>query len=269
MTASKQEETPFPESEILSPYHSTIFILGSGGFAKELRAYYQTTFVHPVKVILVDDNGGNISMSEYYKYALADSSSSIMGSGKCDIKQKMINQIKGRIDTFIHPRAIIIEANIGEGSVIAPNSVIAPFAKIGRHVLVNYSSTIGHETIVGDLSVIGPQAAIGGNCLIKENVYIGAGALIKEGTTIGSNCVIGIGAVVLNDIQPDNIVIGNPGRAFHHVIWNKHIAKQISESERQAVKNLFMVARIESGKCVRCNNIVLDGLTVCEKCMPA
>lgn len=45
---------------------------------------------------------------------------------------------------------------------------------------------------------------------IGDNVWIGGGAIINPGVTIGNNSVIGAGSVVVKDIPPDVVAVGNP-----------------------------------------------------------
>ena len=48
--------------------------------------------------------------------------------------------------------------------------------------------------------------------MIGNNVWIGTGATIYPGVTIGEGSVISAGAVVMNDVPPNTLVAGNPGR---------------------------------------------------------
>lgn len=45
---------------------------------------------------------------------------------------------------------------------------------------------------------------------IGDNVWIGANVCVLPGVNIGDNCVIGAGSVVVNDIPPDSVAVGNP-----------------------------------------------------------
>ena len=46
--------------------------------------------------------------------------------------------------------------------------------------------------------------------VIGEKCWIGGHATICPGVTIGDRCVIGAGAVVVKDIPPDSLAVGNP-----------------------------------------------------------
>ena len=47
---------------------------------------------------------------------------------------------------------------------------------------------------------------------IDKRVWIGGGAIILAGVTIGEGAVIGAGSVVTKDVDPGQIVAGNPAR---------------------------------------------------------
>ncbi len=47
---------------------------------------------------------------------------------------------------------------------------------------------------------------------IADNVWLGGGVIVCPGVTIGENSVIGAGAVVIRDIPPNVVAVGNPAR---------------------------------------------------------
>lgn len=48
--------------------------------------------------------------------------------------------------------------------------------------------------------------------MIGNDVWIGAGAYIKSGVSVGDGAVIGANAVVTHDVNPYEIVVGNPAK---------------------------------------------------------
>jgi maltose O-acetyltransferase len=47
---------------------------------------------------------------------------------------------------------------------------------------------------------------------IGHDVWIGGGAIILPGVTIGDGSVVGAGTVVVHDVPPASVVVGNPAR---------------------------------------------------------
>ena len=49
---------------------------------------------------------------------------------------------------------------------------------------------------------------------INDNVWIGANVTVTPGVEIGEGAIIGLGAVVISDVRPLAIMLGNPARAI-------------------------------------------------------
>ncbi len=47
-----------------------------------------------------------------------------------------------------------------------------------------------------------------------RGAWIGANAIILLGVTVGRNAVVGAGSVVMTDVEPFTVVMGNPARVF-------------------------------------------------------
>ena len=58
---------------------------------------------------------------------------------------------------------------IGEGSLIMPGVVINTETKIGKHCIINTSSSIDHHNYFKDYSSCGPGVITGGKVTIGEN----------------------------------------------------------------------------------------------------
>lgn len=54
---------------------------------------------------------------------------------------------------------------------------------------------------------------------VGNNVWIGAGVSVLPGVSIGDNCVIGAGSVVVKDIPPYSLAVGNPCRIIKTLSW--------------------------------------------------
>ena len=142
-----------------------------------------------------------------------------LGSGKPQIKKRMFIEIQKYFSDELqigNPIAMdnstVLTKDIGIGTIIGPNAIVAPMSRIGDNVLINYGSSIGHHTWIQDFACIGPNSSVGGMCTIKEGAYIGSGACIREKLIIGRNSIVGMGAVVTSNVPDDTMVVGIPAK---------------------------------------------------------
>jgi maltose O-acetyltransferase len=125
-------------------------------------------------------------------------------------------------------------ASIGDGV-----EVRAPFhcdygtqIHIGARTFVNFNLvaldvapiTIGEDVQIGpNVQLLTPTHPIdperrrskeeGGKPItIGNNVWLGGGAIVCPGVTIGENSVVGAGSVVVRDLPPNVVAVGNPAR---------------------------------------------------------
>ncbi len=140
----------------------------------------------------------------------------VIANGEPSIREKLLEKIKKsklKITSLIDPLASTSNsANIGEGLILYPFSIIASDTYLGDNVLVNANSIIGHDIKIGNNTVVGPHVCVGGATTIGDNSYIGMGSKIKEQLSIGSNVIVGMSSAVYKDVPDDVIAMGNPAR---------------------------------------------------------
>lgn len=139
-----------------------------------------------------------------------------LGIGSNIVRNKIYHyftQHNINMPSVIHRLSIVsTSAIIENGSVVMPGVVINAFAKIGKAVICNTSSTIEHECEIGDFAHIAPGAVLAGGVRVGANSFIGANSVVKEGVNIGSNVIVGAGSVVINNIPDGKKIVGNPSR---------------------------------------------------------
>lgn len=130
-------------------------------------------------------------------------------------------------DTKIwHLAHIRSSATVGAGCVIGrnvyidANVVVGDLVKIQNNVSVYQGVTVEDEVFVGPCVVFtndlrpraqNPHWEITPT-LIRRGASIGANATIVCGVVIGEHAMIAAGSVVTKDVQPNQLVAGNPAR---------------------------------------------------------
>lgn len=109
--------------------------------------------------------------------------------------------------------------------------------RVGKGFFANFNFTVLDEAFVtiGNDCFIGPNVGIYTAChstdpierntrsewakpvSIGNNCWIGGGVTILPGVSIGDNCTIGAGSVVVRDIPPCSIAVGNPCRVVKKI----------------------------------------------------
>jgi len=119
-----------------------------------------------------------------------------------------------RLYSPIDPSAAIAwdYSEIGPGVLVGPYAQIGPDVSIGRNAVILGNAFVGHDSCVGEFCHIATNAVIGSNINIGNACHIGMNATVREFVNIKDYCLVGMGSTVLNDIDEDSIVVGNPAK---------------------------------------------------------
>lgn len=131
-----------------------------------------------------------------------------------------------RLATVVSPQAVLFPgAQIGEGCILWNCGVTADVV-VRENVYIDSGVTIGHDTVVGAHSVLSANCFLGGNTSIGERVYMAPGAMCKNKLTVGDGAIVSLGAVLLRNVRPQAIMLGNP-------------AKRVGVNEQNKVFGMF------------------------------
>lgn len=170
----------------------------------------------------------------------------------------------GKGTNIWHFSHVMSNCIIGENCNLGQNIVVSPEVVLGNNVKVQNNVSIYTGVICEDdvflgpsmvfTNIINPRSAIKrkdqySKTLVKRGVSIGANATIVCGITIGEFAFIGAGAVVLKDILPYALVVGNPSRQIgwiseygHTLKFNEHGTATCPESDdKYQLKNNIVV----------------------------
>lgn len=119
-----------------------------------------------------------------------------------DVKKKGYN-----VFTYIHPRAIVLSDQIGEGCLIMAGANIEYGCKIGISNIINPNVLISHNAEIGDFNFFAGSSSMAGNCVVENHCMIGMNSTIRHELKIASYSLIGAGAYVNFNTEEDGVYV--------------------------------------------------------------
>ncbi|MDX1932487.1 MAG: hypothetical protein SFU56_07765 [Capsulimonadales bacterium] len=120
-----------------------------------------------------------------------------------------------RLVSLIDPSVFVSRtARIGAGSVLYPHGFVGLNARLGNRTFCLSGCVINHDVVLEDRVVLASDVSLAGSVFVEEGVYLGQSCTVRQYVRIGRHSVIGMGSVVLRDVPPGTVIVGNPGRAL-------------------------------------------------------
>jgi acetyltransferase-like isoleucine patch superfamily enzyme len=153
--------------------------------------------------------------------------------------------------TIVSTGAIVFAGTvIGERGIIGDQACVRERCTIGDDVVIGRGALVENDTTVGSLTKIQADAYVTAYTTVEDRVFIaprvittndnlmgrtekrhalrkgptirrgarvGAGAVLCPAVEIGEEAFVGAGAVVVKDVPPRVVVVGNPARILHDV----------------------------------------------------
>jgi sugar O-acyltransferase (sialic acid O-acetyltransferase NeuD family) len=203
-----------------------LLIIGAGGFGREVLQWIKDiNKLKPTWNILgfIDDNLNALDNLECdYKvigtindWKPKENERFVMAVANPKAKQEIVKnmKLKGAVFTsIVHPSASISAfAQIGEGMIMYPNSLITVNTKVGDFVTL-LSSSIGHDVEIDDYCTISSFCDITGGVKLGKRVFLGSHSTIIPKRKIGDDVYIAAGSVVMTNLKTGMRVYGNPAQ---------------------------------------------------------
>jgi acetyltransferase-like isoleucine patch superfamily enzyme len=115
---------------------------------------------------------------------------------------------------------------IGRGSLVENDTTIGALTKIQAHAYITAYSTLEEDVFVAPCVITTndnymgrteKRHALRRGPTIRRGARVGGGAVLLPGIEVGEEAFVGAGAVVLHDVPPRTIVVGNPARVLREV----------------------------------------------------
>jgi acetyltransferase-like isoleucine patch superfamily enzyme len=155
-------------------------------------------------------------------------------------------------------------SRLGHGVIVGDQACVRERCQIGDEVVVGRGAFVENDVVVGARTKIQANAYVTAYSVVEEDVFIapcvvttndnlmgrterrhelrrgptirrgariGGGAVLLPGIEIGEEAFVGAGAVVLRDVPPRAVVVGNPARQLREVPDEELLQRLASESE--------------------------------------
>lgn len=211
-----------------------IYIIGSGGFAKEVVFLIQD--VNKLK----GENyefGGFVDISteqkrmigkkaypiiqqdEFLSDGLYQGASVAIGIGNPQLLEKLINTLKESSQSFVFPNlihpSVVADWNsisVGEGNIVTANCIFTVDIHIGSFNIFNLSCTVGHDTNIGNFNVINPGVNISGGVTIGNRNLLGTNSTVLQYLSIGDDSIAGGTALITKNLESNLVAVGVPAK---------------------------------------------------------
>ena len=162
--------------------------------------------------------------------------------------------------TIVSTGAIVFAGTrVGARVIVGDQACIRERVVVGDDVVIGRGSLVENDTTIGALTKIQAEAYITAYSTLEDNVFIapcvvttndnfmgrterrhelirgptirrgarvGGGAVLLPGIEIGEEAFVGAGAVVVGDVEPRVLVVGNPARVLRDVAEDELLENQ-------------------------------------------
>lgn len=202
-----------------------IYIIGSGGFSKEVYFLIKQIGGYQIKGFVDIEQQEDILINNEYVSVISEDNLISTFPGSCLAiglgNPKLIAKVSEKFNNFIfpnliHPSVIFNDNKIimGNGNIITSGVIFTTNIQVGSFNVFNLSSTIGHDVVIGHCNVINPSVNISGGVQIGSNNLFGVSSTILQNKSIGNNSVIGASSLVVKNVLDNLVVFGVPAKVF-------------------------------------------------------
>ncbi len=165
-------------------------------------------------------------------------------------REQLAPLVVGDQSAILACAVVFAGTRLGRSVVVGDQACVRERCELGDEVVVGRGSLVENDTVVGARTRIQANAYVTAHSILEEDVFvapgvtttndnfmgrtearlarmrgptirrgarIGGGAVLLPGIEIGEEAFVGAGAVVLRDVPPRAVVVGNPARQIREV----------------------------------------------------
>lgn len=115
--------------------------------------------------------------------------------------------------TAVHPSSTLSrEVRLGPGAIVMARCYVGLNTTVGEGAVIATNSIFEHDGVMGDYATLGAGSTTGGHVHIGTAAAVCLDVTIIHGIHIGAYTVIGAGATVIDDIPDHVTAYGTPAR---------------------------------------------------------
>jgi acetyltransferase-like isoleucine patch superfamily enzyme len=119
-------------------------------------------------------------------------------------------------DDVVVGRGALVEndTTVGAGTKIQADAYVTAYSELEENVFIAPCVVTTNDNFMGRTEA---RHALRKGPTIRRGARIGGGAVLCPGVEIGEEAFVGAGAVVVRDVPPRTVVVGNPARRLRDV----------------------------------------------------
>jgi acetyltransferase-like isoleucine patch superfamily enzyme len=174
----------------------------------------------------------------------------VLGSRSTAARTELLPSVVADGVRILAGAIVFAGTRLGEGTIVGDQACVRERCDLAEEVVVGRGAFVENDVVVGARTKIQANAYVTAYSLLEEDVFIapcvvttndnymgrtehrhearkgptirrgariGGGAVLLPGVEVGEEAFVGAGAVVLDDVPPRTVVVGNPARQIREV----------------------------------------------------
>jgi len=136
---------------------------------------------------------------------------------RIELLQKL-NDLGFYTPSFTHPRSYVHDSvKMGKAIYILPGTNIMPYTVLGDYVMVSMGVNIAHHNTIENGCFFSQGSNVGASIHIQTKAYMSISSTVMTGVkSVGKNALIGAGAVVIENVPDNAVMVGVPAKILRY-----------------------------------------------------